>query len=146
MWAEQTLALVKLGVRPVAIIIDSCLQMPISAQQWRLAVGQMNATKRCPLTSTSKALHSCQGNPNTRQEYVQNLLTVLHAYFLALGSLVSDLLHSELNESQESRKWAIRRVRKQGWVFLWLRLLLFITALLLLMGGDVERNPGPTQG
>ena len=128
--------------------------MPISAQQWRMAVGQMNASKRCTKKqqkssqkSTSKAPHFCVGNtqkPSARHEYLENLLTVLYVYFLALGSLISNILYSE--QSQESHKRASGRVRRQGWVFLWLRLLLFITALLLLMGGDVERNPGPTQG
>lgn len=129
--------------------------MPISAQQWRMAVGQMNANKRCTKKQqkssqkSSKAPHFCVGNtpkPSARHEYLENLLTVLYVYFLALGSLISNILYSELNESQESHKRASERARRQGWVFLWLRLLLFITALLLLMGGDVERNPGPTQG
>lgn len=125
--------------------------MPISAQQWRVAVGQMNANKRCTKKqpkSTSKVPRSCERNsrePSARQECLDNLLTVLYVCFLALGSLVSNLLHNE-HKSQESYKRACGRVKRQGWVFLWLRLLLFITALLLLMGGDVERNPGPTQG
>lgn len=114
-----------------------------------MAVGQMNANKRYTKKqqkSTSKTPHFCEGNsrkPSARQEYLENLFRVLYVYFLALGSLISNILHNELDESH---KWASGRVRRQGWVFLWLRLLLFITALLLLMGGDVERNPGPTQG
>ena len=125
--------------------------MPISAQQWRVAVGKMNANKRCPeKRQKSSPAPPCEGSPQIpsareeRREYIANLLTVLYAYFLALRSIVSDVFRSERDENEGSTK-KIKAKGKglQGSLVVLLRLLLFITALLLLMGGDVERNPGP---
>ena len=125
--------------------------MPISAQQWRLAVGKMNANKRCPVKrQKSSPAAPCEGSPRKlsareeRREYVANLLTVLYAYFLALRSIVSDVFRSERDENEGStKKMKAQGKGLQGSLVVLLRLLLFITALLLLMGGDVERNPGP---
>ena len=124
--------------------------MPISAQQWRLAVGKMNANKRCPATSQkSNPVAHCARSPQKpsareeRREYVANILTVLYTYFLALRSLVFDLFGSEGHENEGSTKKVKEKGKTQGSLVMLLRLLLFITTLLLLMGGDVERNPGP---
>ena len=125
--------------------------MPISAEQWRVAVGKMNANKSCPATRhKSGPTTPCEGTrqkPSEREErreYVANLLTVLYAYFLALKSIVSDLFRNERDESEGStKKMKAKGKGMHGSLVMLLRLLLFITALLLLMGGDVERNPGP---
>ena len=125
--------------------------MPISAQQWRVAVGKMNANKRCPeKRQKSSPAAPCEGSPQTpsareeRREYVAKLLTVLYAYFLALRSIVSDVFRSERDENEGStNKLKSKGKGMQRSLVMLLRLLLFITALLLLMGGDVERNPGP---
>ena len=124
--------------------------MPISAQQWRVAVGKMNANKRCPeKRQKSSPAAPCEGFPRKpsareeRREYVANLLTVLYDYFLALRSIVSDVFRSERDENEGSTKMKAKGKGMQGSLIMLLRLLLFITALLLLMGGDVERNPGP---
>ena len=126
--------------------------MPISAQQWRVAVGKMNAYKRYPAKlQKSSPVATCEGSPQKpsgrqqRREYVANLLTVLCAYFLALWSLVSDMFLSEPDENEGSPKKMREKGKGQGPMIVLLRLLLFITALLLLMGGDVERNPGPRE-
>ena len=126
-------------------------KMPISAQQWRVAVGKMNANKRCPeKRQKSSSAVPCDGTPpkpsarEDRREYVANLLTVLYAYFLVLRSIVSDVFRSERDENDGStKKMKPKGKGMQGSLVVLLRLLLFITALLLLMGGDVERNPGP---
>ena len=124
--------------------------MPISAQQWRLAVGKMNANKRCPAKSQkSNPVTHCARSPQKpsareeRREYVANILTVLYTYFLALRSLVFDLFGSERRETEGSTKKVKEKGKMQKLLVMLLRLLLFVTALLLLMGGDVERNPGP---
>ena len=73
-----------------------------------------------------------------------NLLTVLYAYFLVLRSIVFDVFRSERDENDGStKKMKAKGKGLQRSLVMLLRLLLFITALLLLMGGDVERNPGP---
>ena len=127
--------------------------MPISAQQWRVAVGKMNANKRCPAAGKrqkSSPAAPREGSPRKpsareeRQEYVANLPTVLYSYFLALRSIVSDVFRSERDENEGStKKMKAKGKGMHGSLVMLLRLLLFITALLLLMGGDVERNPGP---
>ena len=125
--------------------------MPISAQQWRVAVGKMNANKRCPeKRQKSSPAAPREGSPRKpsareeRREYVANLLTVLYSYFLALRSIVSDVFRSERDENEGStKKMKAKGKGLHGSLVMLLRLLLFITALLLLMGGDVERNPGP---
>ena len=125
--------------------------MPISAQQWRLAVGRMSADKRFPAKrQKSSSVAPYDGSPQKpsareeRREYVANILTVLYAYFLALRSLVSDLFPSGRDENEGStKKMKAKGKGLQGSLVVLLRFLLFITALLLLMGGDVERNPGP---
>ena len=141
---KETLLFSERSLREVAM-------MPISAQQWRVAVGKMNANKRCrEKRQKSSSEAPCEGTPKKpsaregRREHVANLLTVLYAYFLALRSLVSDLFLSVRDENEGSTK-RMKETGKglQGSLVMLLRLLLFITALLLLMGGDVERNPGP---
>ena len=125
--------------------------MPISAQQWRVAVGKMNSNKRCPAKrQKSSPAAPREGSPRKpsageeRREYVANLLTVLYAYFLALRSVVLDVFRSERDENDGStKKMKAKGKGLHGSLVMLLRLLLFITALLLLMGGDVERNPGP---
>ena len=127
--------------------------MPISAQQWRVAVGKMNANKRCPeKRQKSSPAAPREGTPQTpsareeRREYVANLLTVLYAYFLVLRSIVSDVFRSERDRDESegsTKKMKAKGKGLHGSLVMLLRLLLFITALLLLMGGDVERNPGP---
>ena len=127
--------------------------MPISAQQWRVAVGKMNANKRCPeKRQKSSPAAPREGSPRKpsgreeRREYVANLLTVLYAYFLALRSIVSDVFRSERDRDESegsTKKMKAKGKGLHGSLVMLLRLLLFITALLLLMGGDVERNPGP---
>ena len=127
--------------------------MPISSQQWRVAVGKMNANKRCPAAGKrqkSSPAAPREGSPRKpsvreeRREYVANLVTVLYAYFLALRSIVSDVFRSERDENDGStKKMKAKGKGLQGSLVVLLRLMLFITALLLLMGGDVERNPGP---
>ena len=121
--------------------------MPISAQQWRVAVGKMNANKRYPEKRQKSSPAAPPRKPSAgeeRREYVANLLTILYAYFLALRSNVLDLFRSERDENEGStKKMKVKGKGMQGSLVVLLRLLLFITALLLLMGGDVERNPGP---
>ena len=125
--------------------------MPISAQQRRVAVGKMNANKRCPekrqKSSPAAPREGSLRKPSAREErrkFVANLLTVLYAYFLALRSIVSDVFRSERDENEGStKKMKAKGKGMHGSLVMLLRLLLFITALLLLMGGDVERNPGP---
>ena len=85
--------------------------MPISAQQWRVAVGKMNANKRCPEKRQKfSPAAPCEGSPQTpsareeRREYVANLLTVLYIYFLALRSINLDLFRSERGENEGSTK------------------------------------------
>ena len=127
--------------------------MPISAQQWRVAVGKMNANQTCPAAEKkqkSSPTVPCEGSPpktsarEERREYVANLLTVLYAYFLALRSVVLDVFRSERDGNDGStKKMKAKGKGLHGSLVVLLRLLLFITALLLLMGGDVERNPGP---
>ena len=123
--------------------------MPISARQWRMAVGRMNANKRCPEQNRQSQDVPCRGEhaagkekQGKRRETVKQLLTVLNLYFGTLWALIFDTMFGDYGQKQKlSQK--MKKKGLQGSLVVLLQLLLFFTALLLLMGGDVERNPGP---
>ena len=112
-------------------------------------MGRMNANKRCPEQKRQSLDIPCRGEhaagkekQGKRRETVKQLLTVLNLYFGTLWVLIFDTMFGDYGQKLKlSQK--MKEKGLQGSLVMLLRLLLFITALLLLMGGDVERNPGP---
>ena len=119
-FCQTPVSLVVINLTSLTVYIQRTLRlMPISAQQWRVAVGKMNANKRCPAAEKRQKSGSaapCEGSPRKpsareeRREYVANLLTVMYAHFLALRSIVLDVFQSERDENEGST----RKIKAKG--------------------------------